>query len=105
MSKPITLTITLEKRTAQLLTDTSMACFYTEQANRFEWLATTDTLHEDADDSAFTGTVFHWCATASDAILYRAYKQAAGIESALLWDMGMTEADDSAYVVLCREPF
>lgn len=88
-------TLTLSPRLADLLRTNSMRNFYAEQVERFE--------HYDGPspiDPVFDGGTMHWCDTASDALLLRAYELAHGRSVAVLSDLSGHE-----YCLLTSQPW
>lgn len=105
MPKTVTLTITLDSSTAELLGKSSAQNFYAEQADRFEIMSSEDA--PQPGDAVFDGGTMTWCATASDALLLVAYEEAGGFRATLLWDLNAAaeRAPAIAYVVLSSRPW
>jgi hypothetical protein len=89
MSTTVTLTLTLDPRTVNLLGGSSAPNFYADQADRFEILSGEDA--PQPDDAVFAGGKMTWCATGADALLLHAYEQASGFRVTLLWDLVKSE--------------
>jgi hypothetical protein len=97
----IRINLDLSQRHADVLRTNTMREFVLEQDGRFE--------HFDGPDEKeprFRGCVMHWCATASDWLLLRAYEQARGFEVVLLSDLaGVHDSWPDSYALLTSEPF
>lgn len=101
---PITVSVTVDHATADLLWQTASPNFLADQPDRFERLGVWQPT-APASDLPQGGTLF-WCQTASDALLLRAYEQACGRDTTLLWDIACAELSapgeylqEAAYVV------
>lgn len=102
---PITLQVTLNQRLADLLRTNTMQEFVMEQDGRFEHI---DGLPPTAAE--FRGGTMHWCTTASDALLLRAYEIGRGHNVSLLFDAASLERNPNgswpdSYVLLTDQPF
>jgi hypothetical protein len=89
MSTTVTLTVTLDPHTVNLLGSSSTPNFYAEQADRFEILSGEDA--PKPDDAVFGAGTMTWRATGSDALLLRAYEMASGFRVTLLWDLATSQ--------------
>lgn len=94
MPGTIILSLHLDPVLAQYLGSTSCESFLHCQPDRFEVLAI-DGISKEVIDNVppvllgrdFEGGTMTWCAAFSDALLLRAYEQACGFETAILWDL------------------
>ena len=91
MSK-ISLVISLDHRLARSLGSSSCPNFVRDQLERFSVLDLDGVEDVDPDDMApllretFVGGVMTWLGSLTEALLLRAYEQAAGFETAVLSD-------------------
>lgn len=100
MPETVTVTITLDPATAELLGRTWAQNLYAEHPDNFEIMSSEGATQPG--DAVFDGGTMTWCATAADALLLAAYEEAGGFRATLLWDLGAAEAavPPVAYVVL-----
>ena len=98
----VTLTLVLSQRHADVLRTNTMREFVMEQDGRFEHFDGPDPL-----DPRFRGGSLHWCETASDWLLLRAYEQARGHSVAMLSDLAYDPDGGmhDPYALLTDEPF
>lgn len=100
----VTITIELNQQLADMLRSNSSQNLYADQADRFETLG--DKAAPAPTDPVFDSGTMHWCATAADALMLRAYEEASGATAILLWDLATSSIEppaggyDDGYVVL-----
>lgn len=105
MTKTITLAIVLDHKLAQSLGGCAARNFLHDQPHRFEVIAVDEPDTVDSDDvtalaaAPYAGGTLTWCGTLSDALLLRAFEQASGYPTAVLWDLAGAQAHDG-YVLL-----
>ena len=117
MSQQIVLSLRIDPVLAQYIGSTSCENFLESQPDRFE------VLHLDGVEEAppvhvralLTGPFEHgtltWCGPFSDVLMLRAYEQACGFETALLWDLASMAAPlpsggyTDGHVLLSSRPF
>lgn len=99
MLQTVPVTLHLTARDADLLGDNSAREFLLEQPGRFMAMET-----GDPSDARWRGGSMTWCATASEALLLRAYERSTGVEAMLLSDEGVI-GFDPPYVVLSTRRF
>lgn len=117
MSKMITLAIVLDQQMARHLGSTACRSLLSDQTHRFEVMAIDgqeDASHDDLEPltaQPFDGGTMTWCGALSDALLLRAFEQACGFRTAVLWDLVAAETelpyggDADGYVVLSTQQF
>lgn len=97
----VTLSLVLTAPLAQMLCTDTYPNFWAEQPDRFELLGQFNL--PLPNDPVFAGGSLNWCATAADALLFRAYEEACGHTVTLLWDLA--HEDGQGHVVLSSRPF
>ena len=104
MPETVTITITLDRSTAEMLGRISAQNLYAENPDSFEIVSSEGSAQPG--DAVFDGGTMTWCATAADALLLAAYEEAGGFRTTLLWDLAAAEVPvQVAYVVLSSRPW
>jgi hypothetical protein len=104
-NEPVTLTIRLDARRAQLLWENASPAEYFEFENRFEDVEGDDGGISMYDSDAWSVGTVMWCGGVLEAMALCDYEAANGFESHLLWDKSSGPEWPNGYAVLTSRPW